>query len=448
MRKIIATFFISTLFLSPLYADNLVIVSAFPKDINKTLIDAFNKKYPNITVDVVQKKTPAAVKYVQETRANNTIDLVWSSAPDAFEVLKDDGLLENFKPSAAGIPKLIGSYPINDPDGYYTGFAAGGFGIMYNLRYLDAKQLPIPRQWEDLLNPIYKNHVGMSAPSRSGTTHLTIETLLQGYGFDKGWAMAKKLAGNYKIITERSFGVPAGVNNGEFGIGITVDYNGLTSIASGFPVGYIYPKMTSVIPANIGIVKNAPNLDNAKLFIEYLLSVEGQEKMLDRKVGRLPVNPKVYDKAPKGYPNPFKDKTIGATVKFDVMLSKNRYTLVNSLYDVMITYRFNELKSAINAIHLAEKKLVEKRTSAEASAEAVRLITEAEELVAKLPITEAKANDPDFNKIFKKKRKKAKDIAKYVGTRQAQIEADWDEFVVANYSLAEKKAKMAIDLLR
>jgi ABC-type Fe3+ transport system substrate-binding protein len=42
------------------------------------------------------------------------------------------------------------------------------------------------------------------------------------------------------------------------------------------------------------------------LFIDFLLTPEGQEILLDPKIRRLPVNPKTYAKAPKDFPNPFK----------------------------------------------------------------------------------------------------------------------------------------------
>lgn len=45
-----------------------------------------------------------------------------------------------------------------------------------------ANKLPAPRQWAELMKPVYFGHVAVSAPSRSGTTHLTVETLLQGEG--------------------------------------------------------------------------------------------------------------------------------------------------------------------------------------------------------------------------------------------------------------------------
>ena len=196
------------------------------------------------------------------------------------------------------------------------------------------------------------------------------------------------------------------------------------------------------MPANIGVIKNAPNSANAKLFIDFLLTPEGQEILLDPKIRRLPVNPKTYSKAPKDFPNPFKDSSIGAAVKFDVLLSKSRYNLVNSLFDVMITYRLDDLRDTMSAIYKAEKALGNKNNP-----KAKKLIADARALVAKLPISEAKANDPDFNKIFKKKRKKAKDISKYAGTRQAEVEADWDKQVVSNYKQAKQKAEQALKSL-
>ena len=59
---------------------------------------------------------------------------------------------------------------------------------MFNQRYMRANNLPAPKEWDDLKKPIYFGHVGFSAPSRSGTSHLTVETILQGEGWDKGWA--------------------------------------------------------------------------------------------------------------------------------------------------------------------------------------------------------------------------------------------------------------------
>jgi ABC-type Fe3+ transport system substrate-binding protein len=424
--------------------DKLVIVTSYPKDLTGPFKKAFEAKYPGTMVEVLQKKTSAGVKYIQETAQGNTSDLMWASAPDAFEVLKDDGLLTKYKPKAEGIPEKIGSYPINDPDGFYIGFAGSGYGIMWNTRYLKAKKIPVPKEWSDLKQAVYHDHVGMSAPSRSGTTHLTVETVLQGEGWDKGWTTWKDIAGNFKMVTERSFGVPEGVNSGDFGVGIVIDFFGFSSKATGFPVDFVYPTVTTMVPANIAIVKDSPHPLAAAAFIEFLLSVKGQELLLDPAIRRLPVNPETYAKAPKDFPNPFKDKSIGAAVKFDVVLSKSRYNIVNSLFDVIITYRRQDLAKAVKAIQKAETAL-----SNNPNPEAEALIKEARALVAAMPISETEAVDAKYPGVFTsdvfKKRKKA---SVKVPPRQAEIEEKWDSFAKKNYTEARAKADNALKTLQ
>jgi ABC-type Fe3+ transport system substrate-binding protein len=422
----------------------LVVVTSYPKDLTGPFKKAFEAKYPGTEVEVLQKKTSAGVKYIQETAQGNTTDLMWASAPDAFEVLKGDNLLAAYTPATRGIPEKIGSYPINDPDGFYIGFAGSGYGIMWNTRYLKAKKIPVPKEWADLKKPVYFGHVGMSAPSRSGTTHLTVETVLQGEGWNKGWATWKEMAGNFKMVTERSFGVPEGVNSGDFGVGIVIDFFGFSSKATGFPVDFVYPTVTTLVPANIAMVKDAPHPKAAAAFIEYLLSVEGQELLLDPAIRRLPVNPETYAKAPEDFPNPFKDNSIGAAVKFDVVKSKSRYNIVNSLFDVMITYRREDLAQASEAIQTAETALAGKSNS-----EAEALISEAHALVAAMPISEAEAIDEKFPGVFTsdvfKSRKKS---SVKVPPRQAEIEEKWDAFTKKNYAEAKEKAEKALSLLK
>jgi ABC-type Fe3+ transport system substrate-binding protein len=419
--------------------DKLVIVTSYPPDTTTTVKKAFEAKHPGIKVEMLKKKTTAGIRYLQETAGNNTSDMFWASAPDAFEVLKGDDLLQKYQVKVTGIPEKVGAFPINDPDGYYKGFAASGYGIMWNTRYLKAKKLPVPKTWADLAKPVYHGHVGMSAPSRSGTTHLTVETLLQGEGWAKGWTKWKQIAGNFKTVTERSFGVPDGVNSGQFGLGIVIDFFGLSSKASGFPVDFLYPPITTLVPANIAIVKSAPHPDAAGAFIEFLLSPAGQEVLLDPKIRRLPVNPATYAKAPEGFPNPFKDKSIGSAVKFDLQLSKSRYNVINSLFDVMITYRLDDLRAATKSIQAAEAKLAGKSNGA-----AKKLVDEARALVNKVPISAVQASEKDFNNIFKKKRKKA--TTKVTG-RQAEVEQKWDSEVKANYVKAKELADKAASML-
>ena len=201
----------------------LVIVSSFPKEMTLVFETAFETVNPDIDVEVIKKKTTDGLKYIEE----NPVDLFWVSAPDAFEVLKEKQLLQRYRPKARGIPRRIGGYPVNDPEGFYSGFSAAGYGIMWNKDYLKEHNLRPPRKWLDLAKPEYFGHVSMSAPSRSGTTHLTIEAVLQLKGWEQGWSFIKAIAGNAKEITAKSSQVPQAVINGDVGLGIVIDSYGL-----------------------------------------------------------------------------------------------------------------------------------------------------------------------------------------------------------------------------
>jgi len=314
------------------YAQQLTIITSFPKDLTEVYKKAFESRNPGVRVEVLNRGTSSAIAFVREAPAGNRPDVFWASAPDAFEVLSKEKLLEKFPGANPAVPAKIGNYPINDPDGFYYGQALAGYGLMWNTRYLKANKVPAPREWADLVKPEYFGHLAISAPSRSGTTHLTIETILQGEGWEKGWNQILQFSGNCAAITERSFGVPDGVNNGQFGIGLVIDFFGLSAKASGFPVEFVYPSVTAIVPANIGLVSGGRSSELGKKFIAFALSEEGQQLLLEPRISRLPVLPAVYKKAPQGYPNPYGGK-IQAKVQFDSDLSRSRYYLVNSLYD-------------------------------------------------------------------------------------------------------------------
>ena len=431
--KLMASLVVCTLSAGAASADEkIMVITSFPDSMTGPIEAGFEAANPQFDLEVLNKKTSAGVKFIQEIAGANTADIFWASAPDAFEVLKSDGLLADVTIKSEGIPDKIGAYPMNDPDGKYYGFAGAGYGIMWNERYLKANGLEPAAEWDDLAKPEYHGHVGMSAPSRSGTTHLTVETVLQGDGWEAGWAKWKRIAGNFSTVTERSFGVPDGVNTGNFGLGIVIDFFGFSSKASGFPVDFQYPTITALVPANVAVVENAPNEAGAIAFIEYLLTPEGQEVLLDPAIMRLPINPATYANAPEGFPNPFEDSTIGATVKFDVAKSGARYNLVNSMFDVMITYRLDDLRDTVAAIQKAEAIHAGGNNAA-----AKAKIAEARALVDANPIDEAKSLDAEFAAIFTKKRKKATDK---VGERQAEVEARWDTMVVENYAKAKALA--------
>ena len=416
-------------------AGKVTVVTSFSKEVTDPVKKAFEAATPGVTLEVQNRNTNAGVKYLEETKANNQVDLFWASAPDAFEVLKGKGLLLKYAPKATGIPEKIGQYPINDPQGFYFGFAASGYGIMWNERYAKANKLPDPREWQDLAKAVYHDHVSIAAPSRSGTTHLTVEAVLQGEGWAKGWATIKAMAGNFRNVTERSFGVPEAVNSGQVGYGIVIDFFAFSAQAAGFPVKFIYPTVTTIVPANVGIVANAPNKAAAESFVEFLLSPAGQQILFEPGIRRLPVNPDVYAKAPADYPNPFKDPRLSSMIKFDVARSEARNDVVDVLFDQLISFQLDSLKAATKAIHDAEAALGKKDNP-----QARALLGQARDLIAAMPIDEAAASAKETTGAFTGSKQK--------GARQAELEQQWASFAKERYAQAHAKAEEALKLAR
>ena len=413
------------LFAGQVFADTISVITSFPKELTEAYKKAYEIKYPGDKVEILNKNTSAGIAYVREQTAGSRPEVFWASAPDAFEVLASGKLLQKVDSGNPNIPAKVGSYPINDPEGLYKGQALAGYGIMWNTRYTKANRLPDPKEWADLMAPVYFGHVAISSPSRSGTTHLTLETILQGEGWDKGWNQVLRIAGNCAAITERSFGVPDGVSNGQFGVGLVVDFFGLAPKNSGFPVEFVYPSVTAIVPANIALINGAKNAEAGKRFIQFTLSDEGQALLLDKKISRLPVLPSMYAKAPAGYPNPFAG-TIKAKVNFDSELSESRYYVVSSMFDQIITFRHKELAAATKAIHEADKRL-----GGKANAQ----LDEARKLTFTSPLSAAQTKDKALLALFKADKKDAA-----ATLQKTKVEEEWAQKVKANYAKAVELA--------
>ncbi len=421
------------------HAGTVTVVTSFPKEITDTYRKAFEAKNPTIKLEMLNKSGTASIPYIRETAAGQRPDVFWSSDVVAFEVLARAQLLQK-APEAANplVPKLIGTYPVNDPKGFYYGQALSGYGIMTNTRYMQANKLPAPKEWADLTKGVYFGHVAMSSPSRSGTTHLTIETILQGEGWDKGWTQLLEIGGNCAAVTDRSFGVPDGVNNGQFGIGLVIDFFGLAGRYSGFPVNFVYPSFTAVVPASIAMVAGGKNPDEATKFMAFSLSKEGQELLFEPKISRIPVLPYATGlKVPAGYPNIY-DIARKSKVKFDSELSEARYALVTSLFDQIVTFRLKELQAATKAIHEAERKL-----AAKPNTRAAELLKQARDFAYMSLVDEKNVNDPQFLELF---RKNKKDVA--VAKQLTGMEELWNSKAKANYARAEQLAGEASALLK
>ncbi|HEY8613866.1 MAG TPA: extracellular solute-binding protein, partial [Roseomonas sp.] len=211
------------------------------------------------------------------------------------------------------------------------------------------------------------------------------------------------------------------------GIGIVIDFFAFSAQGAGFPVKFVYPSVTTVVPANIAVVKNAPNAAGARAFIDFLLSTPGQEILLEPTIRRLPVNPAVYAKAPAGYPNPFTGSIGMPSLRFDVSVSEKRYPVVDALYDQTVGTNLEGLKRATKAIGDVETRLV-RRDNAQARA----LLEEARGLISAMPVTAEEAASDAVAGSFSARGGS--------GPRQAELEQRWAAFAREKYTAATAKA--------
>ena len=419
-------------------AGTVTVITSFPKELTTAYKKAFEAANPGITIEILNKNTTAAVAYVRELPEGQRPDVMWASAPDAFEVLASYKLLQS-APEVVNksAPAKIGNYPLNDPKGMYYGQALAGYGIEWNTRYLKANKLAAPKEWTDLVRPEYFGHIAISSPSRSGTTQLTVETILQGEGWEKGCNQLLEMMGNAAAVTDRSFAVPDGVNNGQYGVGIVIDFFGLAGKYSGFPVDFVYPSMTSVVPANIALIAGGKNPDEAKKFMAFSMSTEGQQLLFDPKISRLPILPYSQLKAPAGYPDP-QEVAKRAKVQFDANLSEARYQVVTSLFDQMVTFRLKELQGATKAIQDAEKAL-----KAKPNARGSDLVKQARALAYTPLVGAENVKNEQFLELFRKSRRDVEVSKQLSGQEQL-----WANKARENYARAQQLATEARGLAK
>ena len=95
-------------------AGTVTVVTSFPKEITQTYKAAFEKANPGIKVEILNKNTVQGIAYVRELPVGQRPDVFWASAPDAFEVLSGQNLLESSADLVnKAAPTKVGAYPLS-----------------------------------------------------------------------------------------------------------------------------------------------------------------------------------------------------------------------------------------------------------------------------------------------------------------------------------------------
>lgn len=284
---------------SPLHADEAAIYEEAKKEgelvwytsqVQNTLVRpmaaAFEAKYPGIKVTVVGgKNSDLALKLVSEAEAG--VHIADVNSPANIDQLNKAGLLAAYPPEAAR------DYPadLRDKDGRWTGMLGSIFGIAVNTDLVSPEEEP--KSLDDLLDQKWKGKMAWVAHYDLGGGPGLAEFVLDRLGKEKGMAYLRELAkqdivqvpANQRVIMDQLIA-------GEFPLALMMfQHHAATSQKSGAPVKWLATGPVLSLSAVIGLMEHAPHPNAGKLFVEFVLSEEGQQ--IISKAGYPPARPGV-----------------------------------------------------------------------------------------------------------------------------------------------------------
>ena len=249
----------------------LVVYGSCEEEYLAAACQGFEKLY-GIKVEYQRLSTGEVQAKIEEENGNPSADVWFGGTTDPYNVCASEGLLEAYE--AKNASHLLSSM-YRHTDGYWYGIYKGILGFMVNTDELTRMNLPIPADWDDLLDPQYKGLVWLSNYNTAGTAKLVINTMIQKKGHDAGIQYLVDLDKNIEVYTKSGSGPSKNVGTGECVIGIGFLHDGITQI-----VDNGYENIQLVIPSSgtsfeIGataIFKGCAHPNAAKLWIEYALS--------------------------------------------------------------------------------------------------------------------------------------------------------------------------------
>ena len=256
----------------------------------RPLVEAFQKKYPGVTVKYARADSgPNAIKVIDEARAGKVVGDVFDGIATAPPLLKAE-LVAPFTPSD------VGKYPpeMRDPDGRWNALVVYFLTPGINTQIVGKDEI---KTAQDLLNPKWKGKIAWSTDPWSGCA-VYVGSVLQTMGEDKGMAFLRALAKQDIInVDATNRAILDQVILGQYPIALSIfNHHAEISAQKGAPVAWLKTEPISAPFHSIGLVKNAPHPDAGKLLIDFLLSEEGQKTFAS--VGYLPAMPSVPAKVP------------------------------------------------------------------------------------------------------------------------------------------------------
>ena len=252
----------------------------------RAIVNGFQKKYPFISIESWRgTEVNITQKMLAELRAGAPVGDVMEGSELAPLFLKS-ALLQKFtSPEAEKIPPQY-----REKSGLSMATRFSYYGSAYNTKLVPPGTQP--KTFEDLLAPKWKNRLAWRVGSNSGA-HMFVANVMLTMGDAKADAYFKALsAQNIVAFNGAANALVDRVIAGEYAVTLTVALHlPIIAASKGAPIAAhpLQPMPTAV--ASIMIPKGTKHPNAAMLFVDYVLSTEGQTVLRDAQY--FPVNREV-----------------------------------------------------------------------------------------------------------------------------------------------------------
>jgi len=272
-RRLIATLLLAGSAMGPALAQGKVVVyTSNDSNLNRFVYEAFRKE-TGIEVEGVEAGSGVVFRRIASEKDRPLGDIVWGVSRT---LLRSNKAL--LAPYASKNKDAVPAH-FRDPEDHWIGTNVHLLVILQNTKLMPAEQGP--KTWADLMKPELKGKVAFTDPANSGSAYSNVTMLAQTWGNnDAAWARVSQLIANTRVLNRSSL-VFQGVGNGEFPLGISLEYAGYLWSSNGAPVKVIYPSDGTIAQMEgVAIIKGGPNTENAKQFVDYVSRKDVREAIL------------------------------------------------------------------------------------------------------------------------------------------------------------------------
>jgi iron(III) transport system substrate-binding protein len=280
MKGIILSLLILTLAACGKKEETLTVYAGMMEDHALEAVKLFEKE-TGIKTNMVRMSGGEILARIRAEKANPIADVWYGGGALTFIAANEEGLLEHYKsPVRSEIKDNF-----KDAEGAWTGIYSGYLGIEGNQKWLEENNVELPKTWDDLLKPEFKNNIVVAHPGSSSTAYNFLATIIQIKGEEEGMKYLQKFNEQVRQYTKSGSAPGRMVGLGEAPIALGFLHDGIRYIKEG------YKDIVFTTPADgtgyeigaVGIIKNGPNTEAAKKFVDWALSKQAQE--LGQEVG-------------------------------------------------------------------------------------------------------------------------------------------------------------------